>query len=99
MSAVETAEAPKTAAPVKENLRLQKLREREEGIKRQIAALEARDKKEARKQDTRAKIIVGGAILAHIQLHPDTRGGVIEILKKAVTTERDRELLASKGIL
>ena len=95
-------EAAETAAPVKKeltNTRLQKLTEKKAALERQIATELAKANQQARKDETRSKIIVGGAILAHIELHPETRGGIIEILKRAVTKDRDRELLASRGIL
>jgi hypothetical protein len=95
----EAAEATATVNKVLKSDRLKKLEEKKAALQRQIAAELAKASTQARKEDTRSKIIVGAAILAHIELHPETRGGIIEILKKAVTKDRDRELLASKGIL
>jgi hypothetical protein len=89
------------ASPVKASRadRLTALKNKKAELERQIAALASRETVKARKEDTRAKIIIGGAILANIKLHPETRGGIVAILEKAVTTPRDRELLASKGML
>jgi hypothetical protein len=95
-------EAAEAAAPVNKVLktdRLKKLTEKKAALERQIAVELAKANSQARKEDTRSKIIVGGAILAHIEMHPEVRAGITEILKKAVTKDRDRELLASKGIL
>jgi septal ring factor EnvC (AmiA/AmiB activator) len=81
------------------NQRLQTLKQRAEALQQQIARIEAADKAKARKEDTRLKVIVGAAVIANSELHPETRGAVVEVLRKAVTAPRDREFLKSKGWL
>jgi len=93
---------PKTdpaSDPVKKPLKLDRLRERREALAHQIAALEAKQKKKARTEDTRLKIVIGAAIMSNCELHPETRAGIVEVLKKAVKAPRDREFLKSKGWL
>lgn len=93
---------PETAtkrAPVNKVLKLDALRKKQEAIRAQIAEIEARDKAQARKEDTRLKVIVGAAVLADVGLHPETRAGVAALLERAVTAPRDREFLKSKGWL
>ena len=51
-------------------------------------------KKAARAKDTRRKILIGAALLAEIEQEPSLRGVVQDILKRRLTQERDRELLA-----
>ena len=96
---MSTPVAETTPAKKTRDDKLSALRNKEAAIQKQIKALEARKSAEERKADTRAKIIVGGAILANMKLHPETRAGVVAILQKAVTAPRDRELLASRGLL
>ena len=96
---IETAESAATVNKALKTDRLKKLQEQKAALEKQIAAEEARQKSRDRKEETRSKIIVGGAILAHIQLHPETRAGVVAMLQKAVTKDRDRALLKSRGIL
>lgn len=82
-----------------ENQKLQTLRQKAEALKQQIAKIEAADKAKLRKEDTRLKVIVGAAIIANTELHPETRGAVVAVLDKAVTAPRDREFLKSKSWL
>ena len=79
------------------NAKLDALRKKREQIAAQIAAVEAAEKKKARKEDTRLKVLVGAAILADMELHPETRAGVEAVLKRAITAPRDREFLKGKG--
>lgn len=81
------------------NGKLEALRKRKEQLQAQIAEQEAKEKAKARKEDTRLKVIVGAAILADVNLHPETRAGVVAVLEKAITAPRDREFLQSKGWL
>lgn len=97
------AAAAETTKPVNESLRgggkLATLLEKRAALEKQIATEQARETAKARKEDTRLKIIVGAAMLADMKLHPETRGGIVEVLQKAVTAPRDREFLTSKGLL
>ena len=75
------------------------LQKRKEQIEKQLAAIDQREKGKARKEDTRLKVLIGAAYLNDTEKHPETRGGVIEVLKRGITTDRDREFLKSKGWL
>lgn len=93
-----------TERPIKrevktEAARLELLRQKKAALEAQINAVEAKAASKKRKEDTRLKIIVGAALLANAGLHPETRTGIVEVLKKAVTAPRDREFLDSKGWL
>lgn len=79
--------------------KLEALRKREANIKAQIAQLEASRKSRLRKEDTRLKVLVGAAILADVELHPETRAGVEAVLKRAISAPRDRDFLKAKGWL
>jgi hypothetical protein len=92
----QTATKP---APVKKALKLETLREKQQKLAAQIAEIESAQKAQSRKDETREKVIVGAAILANIKLHPETRAGVVEILEKAITAQRDREFLTARGWL
>lgn len=81
------------------NGKLEKLRERAAKLKAQIAQQEAAEGARKRKEDTRLKVLVGAAILADTELHPETRAGVETVLKRAITAPRDREFLKAKGWL
>ena len=79
--------------------KLEALRKRQERINAQIAAEEAREKAQARKDDTRLKVLVGAAFLADAAVHEETRAGVRAVLEKGITAPRDREFLKAKGWL
>ena len=81
------------------NSKLETLRKRKAQLEAKIAEEQAKQKKLSRKDDTRLKVIVGAAMIANAELHPETRVGVVEVLRKAVTAPRDREFLTSKGWL
>jgi hypothetical protein len=55
---------------------------------------EARDAHSARRQDTRRKIILGGAVMAEAKTDPDFAKIVTSILQRRVVDPRDRLLLA-----
>lgn len=70
------------------NQSLEKLRERAAKIKEAIAAKEARAKDEARRRETRGKIVLGGLALRHLP------GDQLAALA-AHAAERDRAALAA----
>jgi hypothetical protein len=51
------------------------LRKRQEEIAAQLKLLEARDKEQARKDDSRRKIIAGALALEHAEKNPDSDFG------------------------
>jgi hypothetical protein len=69
------------------------LKKKEQQLKAKIAEIEAKEKTEERKRDTRRKIIVGGAVLAHAALHPAFAEELKGVLKLAVTRDRDRDTI------
>jgi hypothetical protein len=73
--------------------RLEALQKRQAQIQAQIAALKAKEKVAERKKDTRRKIIVGGAVLAHAALHPAFAAELKMALKQAVVRDSDRETI------
>jgi hypothetical protein len=77
--------------------RLAALQKKQEQIKQRIADIERKQKGKTRKEDDREKILIGVAYLADIELHPDAKKQVTEVLKRAITTKRDRDFLASRG--
>jgi muramidase (phage lysozyme) len=77
--------------------RVETLRQRKARLEAQIAALESAEKAKQRKEDTRLKVLVGAGILADIAKHPETRGAVENVLRRAITADRDRDFLKSKG--
>jgi hypothetical protein len=69
------------------------LKEAEEQKRRRRLQLEAKEKLDQRKLDTRRKIITGAAVLTHASLDPDFAAALRSALDKAVTKPADRELL------
>jgi hypothetical protein len=66
-------------------------------VKRQFARdslSQNRTQFETRKQDTRRKIIVGGAVLAEARSNTKFGTELFEVLSRRVTDERDRRLIA-----
>lgn len=68
--------------------------ERAAQLRAQAAALERRDKDEARKQDTLCKIVVGGMVLAAMKTDSDFAATIAQLLKERVTRERDQKAIA-----
>ena len=75
--------------------KLDALRKKEAALKARIAAIEHKGKAQDRKDDTRMKIIIGGAFLADAALHPETAQTMETVLARAVTLDRDKEFLAA----
>lgn len=82
-----------------EEQRLEELRKRASQIKVKIGKIEARKDQTARKQETRLKVLVGAALLVDGKHNQATADFVREVLQRAVTAERDKEFLQSKGWL
>lgn len=70
------------------------LKEAEEQKRRRRLQLEAKEKLDQRKLDTRRKIVTGAAVLTHASLDPDFAAALRSALDKAITKPADRELLA-----
>jgi hypothetical protein len=74
--------------------RIAALKAKKEKLAERLNNLEAKAKNDNRKRDTRRKIIVGGAVLAHMEKHPDFAKSVTAILAAAVGRPNDRETVA-----
>jgi glucose/arabinose dehydrogenase len=70
--------------------KIAELTKRQEQLEAQRLSLLASKKAADRKLDTRRKIIVGAAVLAHADLHPDFSTKLREILSVAVQRDIDR---------
>jgi hypothetical protein len=81
----------------KENQKLEALRKREAQIKAQITKLVEQEKTKNRKDDTRLKVLIGAAFLADAALNPETCDIIKSILQRAITSQRDRDFLQTKG--
>jgi len=82
---------PKTRKTLDEQL--EALKQKKEAIERQLGAVERRKHETDRKLETRRKIIVGGAVIAHAVIDPDFRRALQAALQKAVAP-KDRSLVA-----
>jgi hypothetical protein len=83
----------------KSTAQLEALRKRLKNTKAQIAAIEAKNQQQARKEDTRLKVLIGAAFLADLEHHEETRDLIKPILERAITAPRDRDFLKQKGWL
>lgn len=81
----------------KTTIRLESLREKQAQLQARISKLENREKQQARKDDTRLKILIGAAMLADTAHHPETGEFVRAVLARAITTERDQDFLRAMG--
>ena len=60
----------------------------------QLEKLRQKETAEERKRDTRRKIIVGGAVLAHAKIDAAFAAALAGVLAKAVQRDADREAIA-----
>lgn len=74
--------------------KLADLTQRQQQLEARRLALLASKKNADRKLDTRRKIIVGAAVLAHAELHPPFSTALRDILSVAVQREMDRRAIA-----
>jgi len=74
--------------------KLERLQKRKEDIEKQLKVLEAREKQAARKKDTRQKIIIGAAVLAHAAVDKNFSKLLQDVIKKAVTEERNLAVIS-----
>ena len=64
-----------------------------ENSKNRLSRLKGKAANEARKLDTRRKIIVGSAVLAHAEIDPAFATELRSILAKAVTRDQDKTVI------
>jgi hypothetical protein len=81
--------ARKTAAE-----RIAELEDRKKQIEAKLASLAAREKLAARKLDTRRKVIVGAAVLAHAEIDAAFASILKEVLAKAIQRPIDIAAIA-----
>lgn len=74
--------------------KLTRLRQRKAHLEKQIAAAESAAKAEARKLDTRRKVLVGAAVLAELETDPGLRATVRAMLGRRITRANDRAAVA-----
>ncbi len=86
----EDSAMPKTRRTLDEQL--DALKHKREAIEKQLNTIEARKKETDRKLDTRRKIILGGAVMAHSQIDPEFARALEAALEKAVAP-KDRPLV------
>ena len=79
--------------------RIAALRAHEAQLQARISKLENQEKKQARKDDTRLKILVGAALLADAARHSETMALLRAVLVRGVTADRDREFLKARSLL
>jgi len=73
--------------------RMALLEARKKEIAAQLAALSARQREADRKRDTRRKVIVGAAVLAHAEIDASFAADLQAILAKAVQRPADRKTI------
>jgi hypothetical protein len=83
--------------PPKISDRIKALKEKQDALAKQVNALQQREKSEARKRDTRRKIIVGGLVLAYMEKDPAFADVVRGLVKHGVS--RPHDLAAVSGLL
>jgi len=76
---------------------LAELLERRKKLDQRITEIERRKNGEARKNDTRVKVLLGAATINDVEVHPETRAGEIAKLHRAITKERDIQFLKDMG--
>jgi hypothetical protein len=64
-----------------------------EQVKARIAELKAQQRSDERKRDSHRKIVVGGAVIAHVRIDPQFRKELREALNKAVTDPKHRAVI------
>lgn len=79
--------------------KLKALQDRADRLKAQIADLEAQNAARQRKEDTRAKVLIGAGIIADLEHHAENLALVRTILARAITQPRDREFLRTRGLI
>ena len=74
--------------------RIAYLKQQREKLGQKLNKLEQKEKSQARKLDTRRKIIVGGAVLAEMLKDPDFASLVRTLLARYVARPNDRQAVA-----
>src|SRR5260364_72300 len=72
--------------------RLEALEAKRKQLDAQIQALRVREQTQARKDDTRRKVLIGGVMLPMVKLDEMPEGRLTQLLDKHLDAERDRKL-------
>lgn len=88
---------PSPPAATPESDRLKKLRQQQEELAQKIRLEESRLKEQARKDDTRRKIIAGAVALDLAGNNPQFRALLYQAFDQSIENERDRALLGLAG--
>ena len=68
-------------------------RKKQKQLAAKLAQLDARENSITRKQDAHLKIIIGAAAMAHSRINGTWAKELFDVLHKATTKERDRQLV------
>jgi hypothetical protein len=74
--------------------RINRIKERREALTQRLTTLERQAKTAERKRDTRRKIIIGGAVLAHLDKDAAFAASIRSLLGASVGRLNDREVIA-----
>ena len=74
--------------------RIAHLKQQREKLSQKLSRLEHKEKSQARKLDTRKKIIVGGAVLSEMQKDSEFAAVVRALLLRYVARPNDRQAVA-----
>lgn len=74
--------------------RIAKIKEKKQILDARLNALEQKAKSESRKRETRQKIIVGGAVIAHMEKNPSFAAAIRALLAASVGRPNDKEAIA-----
>lgn len=69
-----------------------KLLQQKAQLDARLKSLDARDRRQARKDDTRRKVIAGGLTLKHAEFDQDFRAALVTLLNRYVDRQADRAL-------
>lgn len=76
---------------------VEKLKAQKAALDAKIKRAEAKERAQARKDETRRKVIVGAVILEHAELKPEFKTFLDDLLQRAVKRKIDREFLGLDG--
>jgi hypothetical protein len=74
--------------------RINRIKEKREALAQRLNTLERQAKTAERKRDTRRKIIIGGAVLVHLDKDPAFAASIRSLLGASVGRINDREVIA-----
>lgn len=72
---------------------VEKLKEQKRQLEARIKKIESLEKSKKRKEDTRRKIIIGGAMLAYAAGDPSRKEKLYKILGQFITNPKDRDVV------